>query len=74
MEDDDKFLDFEPKEKNETESNIQTLSERVEKDVSLISGKINLRDYDYITISLILGEIILIFYGLLILLKQVQIF
>ncbi|MFB6099739.1 MAG: hypothetical protein ABEK16_00565 [Candidatus Nanohalobium sp.] len=64
-EDEEEFFSFEPEEKEEKKSSLNNLEEKVEREVSLIEGKLGIPNYDFLTIFLVAGEVILILYGLL---------
>lgn len=66
-------LDFE--EKQERQEDIQEMSDRIESQALRVSKEIvSFTDYDRRTLGMIGVEIILILYGLLIVLRQVQLF
>lgn len=65
MAEDEIDFDFKEEEKEEKKDNLDNLSEKVEKQAKFMKGFTDVTQLDYITTSLILGEILLLAYGLL---------
>lgn len=69
-EDEEDFFSIEEEEKEEKKSSLNQLEEKVEKEAKLLEGKllpgnVGLPDFDYLTILLVAGEVVLVIYGLL---------
>lgn len=63
-EEEDDFFSFEEEQKEHKKSRIEGLEQKVEKEASLFRGKLNLPEFDYVTLFLVVGEAILLVYGL----------